>query len=171
MYRIVRQSRSLVVVAGLVLALVTASAAVAVSVTRNGGSVTAVRTVTQDSAATTNSTTWVDLPSMSTTMSVPAGQKALLIITFSGESGCEDMNGTTVWCLVRVVVDGVIAPPGEVRFDSRADGVAWETNSMQFVSGLHNAGQHLVKVQYKVDETNALFTVDSRTLTVLRSKA
>jgi hypothetical protein len=41
---------------------------------------------------------------------------------------------------------------------------------MQFVRGPVNAGQHVVKIQFRVDEFPAEFHIGDRTLTVLRSK-
>jgi hypothetical protein len=107
---------------------------------------------------------------MSTTVTVPAGQKALLVITFSGETLCQDFDGATLSCQIRATVDGANAQPGEVVFDSQQANSGWSTNSMQFVRGPVNAGQHVVKIQFRVDEFPAEFHIGDRTLTVLRSK-
>jgi hypothetical protein len=172
MSRIRKPSRRLllVFVAALALTLVAATAVVAVAVKKNGGSVTAVRTATDSEPTSTIATSWFDVAGMSTTVNVPAGQKALLVISFSGETLCQDFDGTTLVCQIRVTVDGVNAEPGEVVFDSQQANSGWSTNSMQFVRGSVNAGQRVVKVQFRVNESPAEFHIGDRTLTVLRSK-
>ncbi len=41
---------------------------------------------------------------------------------------------------------------------------------MQFTAGPLSAGTHVVKVQYRVDENDGDFSLERRTMTVLRSK-
>ena len=100
--------------------------------------------------------TWTDVSGMSVSMTVPSGEKALLLINYSMASTCVDQSGATLFCYVRILVDGTEAPPGQVIFESAADGnisSAIEANSMQFVAGPLNAGSHTIKVQAYMDES------------------
>ena len=161
----------LVLIAGLAVALAAETAVLAATVKLNGGAVRAVRTATADSDVSTTSTSLADVPGMSTTVSVPSGEKAILVITFTAESRC--IGSSTTLCIVRVLVDSSAAKPGDIAFDSAFDGNTFsapEANSMQFVAGPLSAGSHTVKVQYRVDEASSGFDLRARTLTVLRSK-
>jgi hypothetical protein len=143
-------------------------------VPRNGSTVTAVRTVTNNEDDFTNSQTYSTVPGMTTTVTVPSGQQALLVITFAAQTQCLQDGLDSVFCILRVRVGSSNAAPGEVIFDSASDGndlLAWETNSMQFVRGPLGPGTYTVQVQYRVDEANSQFGVNARTLTVLRVNA
>ncbi|MDQ3493427.1 MAG: hypothetical protein M3452_09245 [Chloroflexota bacterium] len=139
---------------------------------RNAREVTAVRTVSAAGIVSTNSPfQWVDVPGMSHTVGVPAGQRARLVITFSAPVNCVDAaGGAANECYIRVLVDGLAtAAPAEVLF-ARADTAgSWDANSMQFVSEALPAGVHTVKVQFLHIEANASMNLDARTLTVLRA--
>jgi hypothetical protein len=162
----------------IALALVVVSTVVAVTYTKRGKAVTAVATVTATAFHSSEAIHWEDMPSTSTTITVPSSQKALLIVTFSGEVNCDQELQEDESCLVRVLVDDAVAAPGEVIFDSNADNyasslleaVAWETNSMQFVAGPVKAGTHTVTVQWRVNGSDSTFKIKGRTLTVLRAK-
>jgi hypothetical protein len=162
----------LLVIAVVALALLLAvESVVLAATTRNGGAVTAVRTVTGTDIVATSSQTYVAVPGMSVSVNVPSGEEALLVITFSAVTECFVNAGIATFCQVRVRVDGSSPPPGALTFDSAADGVfGMEATSMQWVSGPLSAGPHTVRVDYRVDEANSLFYMTQRTLTVLRSK-
>jgi hypothetical protein len=172
MSRIGLTSKRLLVIAVVVLGMVLTAESVvlAANLKRNGGAVTAVRTATDDTIGFTASVSYVAVPGMSTTVNVPSGQKALLVITFSARSQCVDNDGATVFCFVRVRVDDSTAPPGEVIMDTGAGGGGIQMINMQFVAGPVSAGSHTVRVDYRVDENPAFFQLAQRTLTVLRSK-
>ena len=166
------------VVLSLVLALALATAVIAAShVIRSGKAVTAVRTVVSSTHETTTSTTYADIPGMSASVTVPADQKALLIVTFSAQTHCGnglDPNASAD-CLVRVLVDGNPADPAEAAIRSARSpgtGIGWAGNSMQFVYGPVSSGTHTVKVQFRVFNysNTSGFLVAQRTLTVLRAK-
>jgi len=139
---------------------------------RNAREVTAVRTVSAGGFVSTNSPyQWVDVPGMSLTVGVPAGERARLLITFSAPVNCLDAaGGGANECSIRVLVDGLAtASPAEALF-ARADTTGqWDANSMQFVSEALPAGAHTVTVQFVMIETNAAMTLWVRTLTVLRA--
>ena len=174
MSRFMRRPQLLLVAVFLLGALLAGSGVVvAASVIKSGKAVTAVKVVTDAAAVSTASQTYADVPGMSLSVTVPSGEKAVLLITFSAQSRCLDGSGATAFCYARVLVDGNTALPGEVIFDSAADGNAanaYETNSMQFVVGPLNAGGHTVRVQTRVDEAVSSFTMAHRTLSVLRSR-
>jgi len=175
MSRLLRRPRLLLVAVFLLGALLAGSGVVvAAQVIKTGKAVTAVKVVTETSQSYANTAfTWTDIAGMSTSVTVPSGEKAILLITFSAQSLCSDASGATTYCQIRVLVDGIAAPPGPVNFDSAADGnsaLAAEANSMQFVAGPLNAGSHTIKVQGLVDEAQSTFVVRSRTLSILRSR-
>ena len=141
---------------------------------RNAREVTAVRTVsTRGIVSTTTPYQWVDVPGMSLTVGVPAGERARLLITFSAPVNCRESAepGAANECFIRVLVNGLpTASPAEALF-ARAPATAgtWHASSMQFVSEALPAGVHTVTVQFVMVEANASMSLDARTLTVLRA--
>jgi hypothetical protein len=80
-------------------------------------------------------------------ITIPAGQSGYLLTTFSGESLC---SGTSGWCAVRVLVNGVESNPivgTNFAFDSAGSDL-WESHSIQRISRLLGAGTHTVEVQW-----------------------
>jgi hypothetical protein len=164
----------------MALALVLAGTAIGATLQKNGGPVTAVRTATADDQVSISvgkaqpDPIWVNVPGMAVTVTVPSGESGLLLITFSAQSQCNGTPGN--FCYVRVLVDGNVAQPGPIVFDSTDDGPynsvnSYEANSMQFVAGPKRAGTHSVRVQYGFAPfASAGFTLTARTLTVLRSR-
>ena len=174
MSRVTSRPRLLLAVAiGLAMFLM-AETVVLAATTKSGGPVKAVKVVTESaSQVITNSSSPTDIQGMSLSMTVPSGEKALLLITFSAQATCTQDTYSTAWCYVRVTVDGHGTAPGDVIFDGALDGnntYAIETNSMQFVAGPVGAGLHTIKVVAFADEAASYFTLTNRTLSVLRSK-
>jgi hypothetical protein len=169
----IRPRLVLSLVALLALSLVSATAVLAVTTKLNGGAVKSVRTATADDPVSTTSSSWTDVPGMSTTVNVKAGTKALLVITFSGQSRCQDTGAPTVDCYVRALVDGVEASPGETILDSAAAGdntvQSQGSHSFQWVMGV-GSGTKTIKIQWLVNEAGDAFHLISRTMTVLRTK-
>ena len=159
--------RSIKLLAATIAVLLTAQAAV-LATTSSGGPLTAMKAVTQDDLVTTPSLEAVEVRGMSLAVRVPEGEHAQFLISFASESLCRSPSRDT-WCFVEVLVDGVPASPGRVRFDGAADGRTWESNSMHWVSGPVAPGGHTVTVTYSADE-GGRFSLDNRTLTVLRSR-
>ena len=171
----------MLIVVAMTLLLAAETVVLATSTTKTGKAVTAVKIVsdpyTSEPYASTTSHTWVAMPGMSTTITVPANTKALLLITFSAETRCaEQVDETNAQCWVRAMVNSNAASPGEVVFDNAYE--AWdidspwlglETNSMQFVAGPLNPGTYTVAMQFRTDYGSPLFVLESRTLSVLRS--
>src|SRR5215207_6091688 len=66
-----------------------ALAATAIAATgQGGGPITAVKVVRDTAASTTESTSYVNLPGATTTITVPSGQRALILARFTAESSC-----------------------------------------------------------------------------------
>ena len=170
--------KPLVVAVLALLAVLTVDGTVlAALVGRNGRAVTAVRTVTNDVEWRTASADWVDVPDMKVSVSVPADQKAILVITFSTASRCAlSLDAAHNTCAIRVLLDGNVVSPGEVIWThvERREGDT-SVRSMQWIAGPVAAGEHIVKVQAQMEPPAVVlppgsFTLVGRTLTVLRSK-
>ena len=176
MHRLALPRMLLVIVAlTTALAVVGTTTVFAALIGRDGKAVTAVRTVVDNTYEATTSLSYANVPSMTKTVSVPSGERGLLIITFSATTYCADAGTpASVYCFVRALVDGAPAPPGEVIFDSAGaganNGYQLNVHSMQWVLGRVGSGQHTVTIQYRVDENDGTFSVYARSLTVLLSK-
>lgn len=139
----------------------------------SGGPIKAIYTNNTNDYVDLKSTTLADVPNMSVTVSVPSGQTALFVITFSAASSCTHGGTISAWCTVEAFVDTSGQGPVGTTFDS-SDG-SWDTeeaHSMQWVSGPMGPGLHRVRIRYRVGPTDGgtTFTLGPRTLTVLRSK-
>lgn len=167
-------SRTLRLVLPIVVMLMAGTAAVtAETVKRGGGPVTNIKTATENAAVVTDYDFYTNVPGMRTAVQVPAGERALLVITFSGVTSCWSELQQAFACHIRVLVNGLPAAPGAVTFDSYPQDGSRETesHSMQFVTGPVAAWKHVVTVQYMVDISSwARFQLSARTLTVLRSR-
>lgn len=108
--------------------------------------------------ATTSSSTYVDIPGMATTISVPANKTAELIITFSG------MVNTCDAMYVRAVVDGSAALPSETQFQWNFKGGA-DSHAFTFYTTV-KAGSHRVKIQWHGLSTCAQQFIASRSMIV-----
>ena len=174
------QRTSLTLALALALVVGATGTVVAASIAKSAKAVTAVKTLTTNDYLTTESTTYIDVPGMSTSISVPASQQALLIITFAAPTECSRVAGDTAEadCSVRVLVDGAAVTPAEsvLRSGRNAGGSntgrGWMANAMQFVRGPLTAGSHTVKVQWKVFNFSggSQFILNGASLTILRSK-
>ena len=164
--------RILVVVIGTLIAgLAVESTVLAATLVRGGGAVTAVQTVTANDQVYVNSDSPQTMPGMSLNVTVPPGEQALLVVTFSAATLCYGTPGS--YCYLRARVDGQAISPGEVIFATTPDtanAISWEANSMQFVAGPVAAGQHTIDIRWRVEMSGVSFAVYGRTLTVLSSK-
>jgi hypothetical protein len=155
------------------------------STSKSGGAITKVKVLRETAAQTTTSTSFVNLPGASTTITVPAGQKALILARFSAESNC---SGGTVddWCSARIMVGGSEGGPAsgsDFAFDSvdssetaacAADECGWESHSMDRSRGPLGPGTYKVKVQWRVVQFGGsapTFRLDDWSLIVERVKA
>jgi hypothetical protein len=154
---------------GIVVAIAGGSAALAAALVKKGGAVTAVYTATATSTVSTTSNSYVDVPDMQVTVTVPSRQRALLIITFSAETFCLSNSGAQGGCFVTATVNGAGGPqpPSAIFASTTAE---YESHSMQFVAGPLAAGNHIVRIRYSPNVVGGYFEIGPRTLTVLRSK-
>jgi hypothetical protein len=168
-------------VVGLLGAVLAATAMAATS-SSSGGPITSVRAVRSDFAgSSTGSQSFVDLPGAKTTITVPSGQKALILARFAAESTC--YRGPTTPCIgsVRILIGGVEAAPdladgGGFYFDETQVPNAVESSgrSMERSRGGFGglpAGTYEVKVQYEaVNGSDTTFDLQNWHLTVERSQ-
>jgi hypothetical protein len=152
---------------------------------KSGGAVTAVKVVTDGALHTTTSTSFVNMPGASTSITVPAGQKALIIAHFSAESDCYDADVSS-WCAVRIMIGGSQGSPAvgsNFAFDSidsadtagcSGDGCGWEGHSMDRTRGPVGPGTYTVRVQWAAVPTlfgpAPTFRLDDWSLIVERVK-
>lgn len=170
---------SVVAIALLALLLAAETAVLAATYKRSGGPVNAVNTATANDKIYLGGPGVEDVTGMATTITVPAQERGLLVITFSASSDCAfdaTVVGSSGDCLGRVLVGNTLAQPGTVNFGQAfssdiADPIfpTLEPHSMQFVAGPLLPGQYLVKVQAWSTDAAVLVMTD-RTLTVLRSR-
>lgn len=134
------------------------------------GATVAFASVTGTDATSTSSTSYVELPTASASITVPAGGAATLFISFSAESLCTG----TGYCTVRVALDGnEIAPVvgNDFAFDSTDGGTetitSWESHAIQRVATGVAAGAHTVTIQYAVTNAATTLRLDDWGLTAL----
>jgi hypothetical protein len=164
---------ALIVMLALIAVLSVGGAALAAEIGRNGKAVTAVRTATNDAAVVIfPEQGMVDVPTMKTTVFVPAGEKAILVITFSADTDCKTASTSSFnQCNVRVLLNGNLVSPGQVMW-ARSEPIGIPSGgvrSMQWVAGPVNSGTHAIVVQAQSSGQGS-FRLAPMTLTVLRSK-
>jgi hypothetical protein len=168
-------------VVALVVATATISSAITASTSVSGKSMTAAKVVRSTFGQSFNddggATAATDLSGAGTTINVPAGQKALLLIRFSADTACfGGASGGYDQCYVQVLVNGNAAGPGEVSFDNNNNNTEAVTTSlrdaheMEWVKSV-GAGTYTVQVQVRTDDSGCCqvtFALDHWTLTVER---
>lgn len=162
----------------LVAVVASVATALTFSSTVTGGSVTKVTSVrstllqgfTDDAGATTAT----DLTGASTTVTVSAGQKALLLVRFSAATACYGGAGAgSDSCYIRALIDGSPAAPGEVSFDNNntnTESTQYEAHAMEWAKGV-GAGTHTIQIQVRTDDSPCCtvgFDLNPWTLTVER---
>ena len=166
-----------VILAAVMLVAVAAGVAIAqvAGVTKaKGGAISKVRIKRGENATTTSSTSYVNIPGAKVKITVPRGDRALLLARFSAESAC-DGTAPGTYCSVRIRVDGNQAKPTaglDFAFDSTDNGTetssSWESHSMDR-STVVGGGRHTVRAQYATPSSTTSFRVDDWSLTVERS--
>jgi hypothetical protein len=146
---------------------------------KSGSAITKVKVLRETVAQTTSSTSYVDLPGSTTTISVPSGHHALILARFSAESNCTDGSAPD-FCTVRIRIGGASAAPAseiDFAFDSVDDpsnctnallgtNCGWESHSMDRSRGPLGPGTYTVKVQWAVTDAAAVFRLDDWSLTI-----
>ena len=119
----------------------------------------------------TSSTTFVDIPAMSTSITVPAGRTATVIAQFSAESTCSGGQAGS-WCSVILVIGAdEMAPAGGTAsaFDGVDDGgaLSYEHNALVRSKTGVGPGTYTVKARAAVQTGVApAFRLDDLSLTV-----
>lgn len=160
---------------GLVLGGSTAALSSGTLTSASSTSLTAVHVVRDANPAQTTSTSFVDVPGATTTFTVPAGTRALLIARFSASSTCPG-SIPDAGCFVRILINGVEALPSGVNltsFDSEtsSNGITarQEAHMIERSKGGLTPGTYVVQVQMAAN-TTATFALVNWNLTVERWK-
>jgi hypothetical protein len=175
-----RRTVLLLAIVGAALLLASGVALAAVSIV-SGNVINQVRVVREDTPTTTSSTSFVDIPGAATTVSVPAGQRGLILARFSAESVCD--GDAVGYCSVRIVVvdaSGAIvemqpAASIDFAFDSTdAENITAPQNSMESYSMDRSLvvprGNYTVKAQWAVTSSAVTFRLDDWSLTVEKAR-
>ena len=145
----------------LVAALSLGLGSLAVATAHSGGSITSVKTVSGTDTVETESRTYVDLPGAAATITVPRGQKALVLARVTAASQCGSLNPDDDGCMVRIVIGGVEADPQNAgHFDTAeccsasSNGDSWESHAIDRSRGPLGPGAYPVTVQWRADGAN-----------------
>jgi hypothetical protein len=162
----VKRRPRLVTAFALALAVVfgAASAVVATTFVRSGKSITAVKAATNDTTqVVTYSAGLADVTGMNVTVTVPSGQKALFVVTFSADAL------TNADCDVQATINGQTLVPGVADFMNNQ--IALE--SMQWIAGPEAAGSYTfkIRVQEVINFDAGYCNFQQRTLVVERAVA
>lgn len=139
----------------------------------SGTSISQVKLVRNSNAASTTSQTYLAVPGATTTLTVPAGSKAVIVARFSAISVCEELSDARGYgCNVRVMVNGAeAAPAGTSVFDSSGKGNSREAHAIERSRGPVGPGTYVVSVQFSVPAATVTLTLSKWTLEVDRIKA
>jgi hypothetical protein len=125
---------------------------------------------------TSTSAVFTSIPSLTQTVTVPAGTLRRLLATFSAESACTGTGAGK--CSLRILVDDVQLLPavgGDFAFDSPdngSEGIASpDAHSIQRFSANLAAGPHAVTVELSVQGAATSFTVDDMVLSTMLTAA
>ena len=156
-----RSRRAFVIALAVAVVGVAAAATALAAVSGSAGPITAVKVVSDNGTQETSSRTFVDVPGAATTISVPAGQRGLILARFSAASQCGSLNPDDDGCFVRILVGGVEAQPATAGpFDMAAccpnssNGDAFESHQIERSLGPLASGSYRVKVQWQADAEN-----------------
>jgi len=146
--------------------------------TASGGAQTAVAVRGSDTANTSSSTVFVNVPGAVAPASVPAGASRLLRASFSAESACYGGGTGANWCSIRILVRNVAtggtlemqpASGLDFAFDSTNNGRegpnSWEGHTVDRSLRV-GGGTYQILVQEAVTSTTTIFRLDDWTLTV-----
>ena len=159
-----RNRRHLVVLLAslLVLAVVgsaLAAARVLTSTSASGRFVTLVQAISDGSGLSVNSTSFVDVPGASATISIPSSTTGFILIHFAASTSCGDNfsnpPGTTP-CYLRALINSADVPPGAVVFDSWPSNGGLEpgAHAMDWSSASLSPGTYTVRMQAATSSLN-----------------
>jgi hypothetical protein len=165
------------IVCGALLALAVTGAGVARAVTAPGVTKVSGGAVTGYTVAALNAPWTMNGPGphtyLSTNVSVPAGQSAILLAHFSAQSECYGGSG---WCTLTLLVDGkqmLPAAGSNFAFDSTEGGTRADTQQESHAierSIKVGSGKHTVSVVMDVTAAPVSFSLFEGTLSVERIK-
>ncbi|MGH2683124.1 MAG: hypothetical protein ACRDIX_07815 [Actinomycetota bacterium] len=116
----------------------------------------------------TSSATFVPIPGIATTISVPAGTRAIIKVEFFARSFCFGINPR---CAVRIRIGGANAHPNnwDLPFDAgESNNDHTEAHATQGSSNVLGTGSYTVRVQWKVDDAANSFSIDGFSMSVER---
>ncbi len=145
-----------------------------------GGLVTQLQVLTNDSAATIGSTSYVTIPGGVTFVPVPPSSRALIKAQFDAESACYGDGSAGHWCSIRILIGGIEGSPQsglDFAFDStnagRETATSWESHSMTrarcFVDTSGSTVNVPVVVQAAVPGSGVFFRLDDWELDTYRT--
>jgi hypothetical protein len=157
-----KRSRRVLVISLAVAVVGAAAATTALAVVSgSAGSITAVKVVSDSGLQETSSRTFVDIPGAATSITVPSGQRGLIIARFSAASQCGSLNPDDDGCFVRILVGGTEAQPAPGgAFDMAAccpnssNGDQFESHQIERSISALPAGRYPVRVQWQADAEN-----------------
>jgi hypothetical protein len=174
-----RERRLILVALGVAVIAAGSLAAIAGALggasTSAGGAVTAVKVVRSSQDATTSSV-WGDLPGASTSIGVPKGTHAIILVRFSAASHCASASSIG-FCRVRILIDGHEASPSTAAGGHPYVAIFDTTNSSNTESHsiersrFVGAGTHTVRAQFDVVLINSTFTLHGWNMTVERVRS
>jgi hypothetical protein len=163
------------VVMGLLGATVAATAIAATS-EQSGGPITAIKVVRSADEQSMHATTFTDVPGASTTITVPSGQRALIVARFEASTLCIPSANDECSESVRILIGGAVgAPADSTTWQETRIGESYhqETHEIERSRGGLNglpAGTYEVKVQAQGFDTSTFFDIEDSHLTVERSQ-
>ncbi|SRR6266540_3191667 len=167
------QASALVLATALVTVLVNDALGEPARTSNSGGAVAAVKVVRETTGqGNTNPTAWTAVPGATTSITIPAGAKAIILARFTAESHCQ--GGSSIdWCSVRVLIDGTEANPASGNdFAFQTPGTGFAALALDRSSGKLSAGPSgktvSVTVQQKVTSASTYAWLDDWHLTVER---
>jgi len=168
-------------VTGVVLAaLLLASAAVLAASVLNGGAINRVSVAQGEVNVSTQSTSFQDIPGASTRISIPSGERGLILARFSAESDCQGPSNASGDCLVRILAvnnrngNVVQLPPGLSGDVSALDSsdpfgsFAYHTVDRSVIL---SSGSYTVKAQWAIVSPATAWKLDDYSLTVEKARA
>lgn len=168
-----RWRTSTFVLAALVAILLvhSATAGVVVVSSVSGTGPTRTKIIRSPQQQATSSTTFVPIPGAETTISVPAGTRAIIKVEFFARSFCFGANPR---CAVRIRIGGANAHPDnwDLPFDvGEANNDQTEAHATQGSSNVLRPGSYTVRVHWKVDNAADSFSIDGFSMSVERIRA
>ncbi len=117
-------------------------------------------TATAEDPQNTTSTSFVNIPNLSTTITIGTGKTADLMIDFSGE-----LNGCSA-IFVRAVVDGATTSPSSAQVFWPLAGLGAASHGFTFVKKAVKSGTHTVAIQWQELSNCAQAFISSRSMVV-----